>query len=147
MVSPFSIISISKKDKRKSICTKAQTPKKMTIIPSVDESATKSAFRRKLPQVCQFYGKFPSCLSNRLSHYLLAVIISYFSLIVNYLQHLLVISNADEKLISHRLFSLLTAYQFLRCSDSVSSINLPPNLKAYAKIASSARLAYSLQQS
>ncbi len=44
-------------------------------------------------------------------------------------------------------FSLLTAYQFLRCSDSVSSIKFAPSLKAYTKIAFSARLMYSLQQS
>ena len=48
---------------------------------------------------------------------------------------------------SPQSFSLFIACQFLCCSDSVSSINRPPNLKAYAKIASSARLAYSLQQS
>ena len=44
-------------------------------------------------------------------------------------------------------FSLFTAYQFLRCSASVSSINLPPSLNAYTNIAFSARLMYSLQQS
>ena len=55
----------------------------MTTIPSFDESATKSAFRWKLPQVCQVCGKFPNCHSNCLSHYLLVFIIPYFSLIVN----------------------------------------------------------------
>jgi len=89
-----------------------QTPKKMTIIPSFDEPATKSAFRRKLPQVCQVCGKFPNCRSNRLSHYLLAIIISCFSLLVNHLQHILVISNADENLISHRLFLWLLRINF-----------------------------------
>ena len=40
-----------------------------------DESATKSAYCRKLPQVCQVRSKFPNCRSNRLSHYLFAYII------------------------------------------------------------------------
>ena len=74
LVSPFS--NISKEDKRKASAQKRRRRKKMTIIPSFDESATKSAFRRKLPQVCQVWSKFPSCQSNRLSHYLFAIIIA-----------------------------------------------------------------------
>ena len=34
--------------------------------PVIDESATISAFCRKLPQVCQVCGKIPDCQSNRL---------------------------------------------------------------------------------
>ena len=45
--------------------------------PVGDESATKSAYCRKLLQVCQVRSKFPNCQSNRLSHYLLAYIISH----------------------------------------------------------------------
>ncbi len=38
----------------------------MTTIPSFDESATKSASCRKIPQVCQFCSMFPICLTAKL---------------------------------------------------------------------------------
>ena len=34
--------------------------------PATDESATKSASRRKIPQVCQFYSMFPICQTAKL---------------------------------------------------------------------------------
>ena len=71
-VSPFCRLAKRTKEKHLHISADA---KKMTILPSFDESATKSAFCRKLPQVCQVRGKFPNCRSNCLSHYLLALII------------------------------------------------------------------------
>ncbi|MBQ6824652.1 MAG: hypothetical protein IJP27_08350, partial [Clostridia bacterium] len=44
----------------------AADAEKATITPYANESATISAFCRKLPQVCQARGKFPDYQSNRL---------------------------------------------------------------------------------
>ena len=62
----FTPVFISKKDKRKAPAHIVADAKKATILPPADESATVSAFCRKLPQVCQVCGKFPDCQSNRL---------------------------------------------------------------------------------
>ena len=45
--------------------------------PVGDESATKSASCRKIPQVCQFYSMFPIAKRQSLSRYLLAYIVSH----------------------------------------------------------------------
>ena len=121
------------------------------LAPSTRGFAPPSVSQRASTSICYLFENYCNLLlqfakgsvSSNCSY-----IIPHFSRFVNRLELSFEMQNADEvSFNSPSAFSLLTAYQFLRCSDSVSSINLPPSLKAYAKIASSARLAYSLQQS